>query len=888
MLNLVRNFVRGLAVLLGLPLAASGAFGWKLATSGTGSAEYGLVGKFLDATQNPWLDANLFNLLKSSAGHYGLLGVGLALIALAVFWRGNTVSRKAAPAKGKTSSAANGKDAKSDANAKSASKQKSSSTAAKESAAKPRQEIQYDKSTAKKVLKEAQLLEQSGQFKDAAELQANLGDYEKAVELFLQAGLYDHAAGIRHDENRFIEAAELYIEGGNLASAAALYAAHDEPLRSAECYEKMGKLSAAAEMYEKANKIAKAADCYAAAEYHRHAASCYVKVQMWAKAAQSLEQVTLEEKNKLGSGGSDPQKEQELRKLVMQTARLWGQSGDNAKAKAILLRGGCYGAAADLAFEAQAYEEAADYFLRARNPEKAADALRKAGKDKEADRVLGSYYRDLGDEPRAAQHFEAAEEFGEAGDIYRRLEQFEKAGDCLEKATDYYSAAEMFRACNDLQRAGACFEKAGAYDAAAECFGQTGDAAKNASLLEKGGRFFAAGKKHYEAGREEEAIKILQQVEPESAEFCVASGLLGEIFRKRNMLPLAIKKLRQAVGDHAVSAENVQAYFSLAQACGAEGNWAEAVEIFEKVMAFDFHFNHVEDYLAQARAALKNAEAEKTRAAATHKAQDGRYEIVGELGRGGMGIVYRAKDTTLDREVAYKVLPSELKENPQALKNFLAEAKAAAALNHPGIVCVYDAGEQDGNFYIAMELVEGTTLKDIVKKRGAIAPNGVLHVLVQMCEALAYAHDKKIAHRDIKPANTMWTRDKKAKIMDFGLAKLIEEVRNHTTVVSGTPYYMSPEQTLGKSVDHRTDIYSLGVSIFELATGTLPFKEGNVPYHHVHTPPPNPLDIKPDLPPLLAKIILRCMSKDPNARYQSARDILQEVRNAMARGEVAN
>jgi serine/threonine-protein kinase len=243
-----------------------------------------------------------------------------------------------------------------------------------------------------------------------------------------------------------------------------------------------------------------------------------------------------------------------------------------------------------------------------------------------------------------------------------------------------------------------------------------------------------------------------------------------------------------------------------------------------------------------------------------------------------MGIVYQAQDAVLDRTVALKVLPEALKENPQALKNFLREAKSAAQLNHPNIVTVYDAGEQDGVYYIAMEYVDGNTLKEIVKARGRVAPGAIVHVLAQMCEGLAYAHEKKIVHRDVKTANTMWTRDRKAKIMDFGLAKVIEEVRNHTTVVSGTPYYMSPEQTLGKNVDHRTDLYSLGVTLFELATGTLPFRDGNLPYHHVHTPPPDPREKDARVPELLAKIVLRCLQKDPAARYASTREIVAELK----------
>ena len=244
-----------------------------------------------------------------------------------------------------------------------------------------------------------------------------------------------------------------------------------------------------------------------------------------------------------------------------------------------------------------------------------------------------------------------------------------------------------------------------------------------------------------------------------------------------------------------------------------------------------------------------------------------------------MGVVHLAHDQVLDRDVAYKVLPESLRGSTNALRSFLREAKAAAQLNHPNIVTVYDAGESEHGFYLAMEYVDGTTLKEIVQRRGAIATAGVVYIVRQMVAALSYAHSKRVVHRDIKAANTMWARDKQVKIMDFGLAKVMEEMRNATTLVSGTPFYMSPEQTLGQSVDHRADIYSLGVTIFELATGELPFRTGNVPYHHVHTPPPDPRSVRSDLPEPLAKIILRCLEKDPAERFQDAKEILEVLQS---------
>jgi tetratricopeptide (TPR) repeat protein len=632
-------------------------------------------------------------------------------------------------------------------------------------------------------------------------------------------------------------------------------------------------------MYEKAGEHGRAGECFAEAGFHRQAAQCFVRAQRWEAAAGALERVLEEESPRLASA---EESRKDHRRLVLQAARLYEEAGRPEAALAVLERGGCPVQAAQIALRLEQFAKAADLFQRGRDGLRAAQALQRMGDHRAASRLLGEYHRDRGEDEEAAAHLVEAGELLDAGDLYRKLEQLAKAAECYERAGDPGQAAEMYRTAGDPARAASCFEQAGRAHEAAQCWAEAGDPRREAEALVRSGRALQAGERYHAQGLHDDAIKVLQQIAPGHGDFVAAAALLGGIFRARGLHSLAIKKLAQATQGREPSRESLALHYSLATAHESAGELAQASELYEKILALDFHHADVSERLARLRAASPAAAApagEAPSAATTRGSRPGRYEVLAELGRGGMGIVYKARDTVLDRVVAWKVLPDALKENPQALRNLLREAKAAAQLNHPNIVTIYDAGEQDGRTYIAMEFVDGTTLKEILRRRKAIPLPAVVVILAQMCEALAYAHDKKIVHRDVKTANTMWTRDRKAKIMDFGLAKVVEEVRNHTTLVSGTPYYMSPEQTLGRSVDHRTDLYSLGVTAFELATGVLPFREGNVPYHHVHTPAPDPRALRPELPEALAALIARCLRKDPAERPASAREIAGELRS---------
>jgi serine/threonine-protein kinase len=268
----------------------------------------------------------------------------------------------------------------------------------------------------------------------------------------------------------------------------------------------------------------------------------------------------------------------------------------------------------------------------------------------------------------------------------------------------------------------------------------------------------------------------------------------------------------------------------------------------------------------------------------------GRYKILGELGRGAMGIVYKAEDPNLDRVVALKtiVLEADAEGRKEYEKRFFVEAKAAGKLNHPNIVTVYDFGEADGVAYLAMELVEGTDLRERLKdsKGEGLPAIDAVDIAQQVAEGLGYAHERGIVHRDIKPGNLMLQRRGQAKIMDFGLARMrVADHKTSTGMVLGTPKYMSPEQVAGQPVDQRSDVFSLGIVLHEMLTGARLFAGEDAPqimHNVVHVEHEPPSRIKPELPSMLDFVVARALKKDPTLRYQDAFELSADLGNCLA------
>ena len=263
---------------------------------------------------------------------------------------------------------------------------------------------------------------------------------------------------------------------------------------------------------------------------------------------------------------------------------------------------------------------------------------------------------------------------------------------------------------------------------------------------------------------------------------------------------------------------------------------------------------------------------------------DDRYEVVRKLGSGGMADVYLANDRLLGRQVALKILSTRYAHDEQFVERFRREASSAAGLNHPNIVQIYDRGEAEGTYYIAMEYVEGRSLKEIILKYAPLSSDRLISISVQILEGLRFAHCRDVIHRDIKPQNIIIDHDDRVKVTDFGIARAgSASTMTEAGSILGTAHYLSPEQAQGQPVEAASDLYSLGVVMYEMATGTLPFDGDNsvsIAMQHVHELPVPPRSIAPDIPENLEAVILRSLGKKPTERYLTAQAMLDDLRKA--------
>jgi tetratricopeptide (TPR) repeat protein len=698
----------------------------------------------------------------------------------------------------------------------------------------------------------AQLFEEAGQFKKAAELYVKAQEFIRCGDMWLKNNFKN-------------EALDMYIEGGDYLKAASILEEMGRLEEAASMLEKASKFYEAAEMYSRVNNFQKSAELFEKMGYYDKASLNYKKAGNLEKAASCLEQYYFVTKKTI------PTEAQKMN--LVKAARLWIEAGNSEKAEEILGKERMYGELAQLQEEFKNWLASAENWEKVGNFRKAAEAWEQAGNFKRSHLCMAEVLLSENNHKEAAYHFELAEDWGRAAEIYEWSGDWQKAAECYLKTGNYLSAAENYFKSGDQKSAANMYELAGELGAGAKLYMEVGEFKKASELFEKCGIYYEAAIAADKSGDDDRALDLFQMVPPESENYIKAGSLIGQIFMRKGRIDLAIEKFQKLIDSKPLDKDNIEIYYNLALAYEKAGRYREARDIYQRILTEDFKYRggEVQERLKNVLKLIQDSKSFEL--LSTDKSK--RYKIIEKIGEGGMGTVYKAEDLLLKRVVALKILHKKLMDNTKAIERFYTEARSAAALNHPNIVTVFDVGQMGEDYFITMEFIEGESFISFIERKKFLSIPQFIFVTTHLFRALDYAHRKGVIHRDIKPHNIMLTKDKQLKIMDFGLAIILSDYKSgETGIISGTPHYMSPEQIQGEKVDHRTDIYSAGATLYHLITGTPPFTGDNIFFQHLIEPPEPPSARRADIPPAIDFLILQCLAKEKEKRFQSALEVL--------------
>lgn len=621
-------------------------------------------------------------------------------------------------------------------------------------------------------------------------------------------------------------------------------------------------------------------------------------------------------------------------------ANEWALAGYTLKAAKLLMKDGDYATAARFFTEKGDHKRAAAALEKLGDMPEAAAAYTLAGKTAQAAKVFAAYFEGSQDAPgvqlRAAEacydllqkaaklppenrtalcaavgvRFEQAkrydlaaqllEEAGQparAGEIYLLAGKLEEAARCMNQAGKTREAGQIgaryYETVGRWAEAGMAYAGAGEYRKAADCFAKVNDAHRSAEFYEKAGEFYRAALARCHVKQYEQAILLLQKIRETDKAFDVSRALLGRCFYELHDHEHCAAALDNHLTGKRVETTNIDYFYMLALAYEQLGRLEESQRILYKIQSVDVSYKDVAQRLTNISSRISMGAVAAPVPGPSRVSNDpeqtqvmqmvegllgGRYRLEQELGRGGMGVVYLAHDTQLDRPVALKFLGTLMDESDEYRQRFIREAKVAARVNHPNIVSIHDISATLGRAHIVMEYVQGTSLGRYLREKGGLSPREAVNLFMQACSALDAVHKAGIVHRDIKPDNILIAKGGLVKLTDFGLAKAESSRITAANVVMGTPSYMSPEQSLGAEVDARSDIYSMGLVLHEMLTGKTVFTGGDVPERQRTEVPPAPGAVAADIPELLDRVVMKAIAKDPRQRYQTVSEFAAALR----------
>lgn len=699
-------------------------------------------------------------------------------------------------------------------------------------------------------------------------------------------------------------------------------------LQAARIFEKLGEsyFYRAGKLYEKARRGAQAHQAYLLAAKHfsqvgndKRAGDAYFFAAQWEQATAYFRRA-LRTPQSLGV--------ERKKEVVTRLAESLQRQGMLQEAGALLLENQFYAEAGKCFEEAGLSERAAQAFAQGGHREASARAFEQSGRTDLADLQRARSRLDAGDFQAAAKAFESGSDWAAAAETWIKALNPGEAARCLMQAGRHAEAAEQYLAAGKQEEALSAYVAGSHYGRAAQLAAHLGLQDAQAEYYEKAGRHLAAGRSFLMIGDLPSACRCFHRLTLQESEEIQSAGQILNILSQQGRFKEANACGEQMIQDVSPSILNCSVFFALAQIKEKLGSTAQAAELyiqaatafpssasyaakahqFSELTGIPYHPRKVDalDAAGEAKAAkvsssprLEKAETPAaTRSAPKRTAefndtltldedlvldltQDGelqRYEMIQEIGRGGMGVVYKARDKKLDRLVAFKMLHPEYNRDPKVVLFFKREAQAVASLNQPNIVTLYDVGYKQGCFYMVMEFVEGMTMEKLLKKYEAYLRQNLLGLLYETCLGLKYAHEKGILHRDLKPSNLMVTKDGRVKIMDFGLAKKLSDP-NHTQQVWGTPAFMAPELIQGEKATVQADIYSLGATFYMLATGVPPFSAAEATRKFVAPGLPQAAHERvPGLMVEFGETLQKCLYLSRADRYQNIAELIISVK----------
>jgi len=738
----------------------------------------------------------------------------------------------------------------------------------------------------RKLHKEVQRYKKEANWLAAGKVLEDHGDLAEAVDAYTSGSEYWAAASVLERMGRGERAAEMYLQAGDHKKAATVFTEVGKPAKAAALFLEKGNTLEAARLFGLAGAWDTAADLYAKGGYPLRAAEAYAKKGEFLKAAESYEKHFMENVS-YGTAYSSTAASPDQKSALL-AGQLYEKGQDLNRALQVYVKGGYFKEAAGACVALGQYLKAAELYMRADDAGNAATAFERAGDQVRAATLRGEMALKEERIPEAAAFFQKGQDYLRAAELFEAAGMLAEAAGAYEAGESYAAAGSVYIRAGLKERAAASYERAGEFETAAKLYDETGNDRKGIELYEKAGLTFKSGEAAARAGDRERAIALLQRVGAQDENYRVAAELLARLFLEAGRPALAVERLRRILGAEPVSAGTLDLYYWMAVAQEKAGKAAEALSLYEKILAEDLDFRDVESRVAAVRAGRPSPDpppvmgppraAPASRGAApapaaphpapaaprpAPAARAPRFVNKEELGRGPLGTVFRAVDEGDGRHVALRVLPPALLAGPGVLQGLVADLKAAARLSHPNLVKVLGLAEIDGQRCVVTEFVSGKTFAEALRaghKMKVQQVHGLGRVLAQ---ALSFVHGKGLVHGSIQPSNIM-VASGVVKLADLGLGRLAQ---SHPPAV----HYRATENQL----DVAGDLYALCAVLYHLLTGVHPRSQPQ------GAALPLPSKLAEGVPEAFDKLLIRGLHPRRELRHTGADAILVELKDMM-------